>query len=125
MFSTTKYIVSVVPQYFYVFLWSILHSSFLDKPSIISFKTDQKYGNYVDKTSTLTLTCKADGNPTPDYKLFHEGIKLSDNSDGVYTINSVSSSDDGQYKCVAWNEVGNITKSLNISIKGRFNGDLI
>ena len=102
------------------------HSPSLDKPSIISFKTDQKYGNYVDKNSRVTLICKADGYPPANYTIIRHGIKLADNSDGLYTINSVSSSDDGQYKCVAWNEVGNITKSLKISVKGQFcNGLMI
>ena len=92
----------------------------LDEPKIFSFKTDQE--NNIGKIGkTVRIICKAEGFPTPNYTIFHNGIKVTDNA--VKIIKSVNIHDGGRYECVAKNTFGQFSASFNltvtVTVKGR------
>ena len=102
---------------------SCIHSSLficLDKPIIIVFKivNQDKYNVIVGEN--VTITCQAEGSPTPDSIIFHNGTSLTNVVKGMTTIKSVNYSDDGQYKCVAKNILGNVSASFNLIVQGKF-----
>ena len=88
----------------------------LDKPKNVSFKSDQK-NNIVTVGETVKIICKAEGFPAPNYNIFHNCIKVTDN--GVKIINSVNIHDGGGYVCVAKNELGQLSASFNLTVKGK------
>ena len=101
---------------------SCIHSSLficLDKPIIIVFKivNQDKYNVIVGEN--VTITCQAEGSPTPDYIIFHNGTSLTNVVKGMTTIKSVNYSDDGQYKCIAKNILGNVSASFNLIVQGK------
>ena len=88
----------------------------LDKPKNVSFKSDQK-NNIVTVGETVKIICKAEGFPAPNYNIFHNCIKVTDN--GVKIIKSVNIHDGGRYVCVAKNELGELSASFNLTVKGK------
>ena len=101
---------------------SCIHSSLficLDKPIIIVFKivNQDKYNVIVGEN--VTITCQAEGFPQPDYIIFHNGTSLTNVVKGMTTIKSVNYSDDGQYKCIAKNILGNVSASFNLIVQGK------
>ena len=66
----------------------------------------------------VTITCKAEGFPQPDYIILHNGTSLTNVVKGMTTIKSVNYSDDGQYKCIAKNILGNVSASFNLIVQG-------
>ena len=91
---------------------------YLDKPNIISFNSDQK-NNISPVGKTVNITCVADALPAPNYIIFHNGMKLTDDVDGVKTIQSANLSDDGRYECVANNSFGCVSASFNLTVNGK------
>ena len=87
----------------------------LDEPKIFSFKSDQE-NNIVTVGKTVKIICKVEGFPAPNYTIFHNGIKLTDN--GVKTIEEVNIHDGGRYECVAKNNLGHFSASFNLTVKG-------
>ena len=88
----------------------------LDKPKNVSFKSNLK-NNIVNVGETVKIICKAEGFPAPNYNIFHNCIKITDN--GVKIINSVSIHDGGRYVCVANNELGQLSASFILTVKGK------
>ena len=84
----------------------------LDKPKNVSFKSNLK-NNIVNVGETVKIICKAEGFPAPNYNIFHNCIKITDN--GVKIINSVSIHDGGGYVCVAKNELGELSASKMVT----------
>ena len=92
----------------------------LDKPTNIVFKIanhENKYNVMVGEN--VPIICKAKGFPTPDYIIFHNGTSLTNVVKGMTTIKSVNYSDDGQYKCIAKNILGNVSASFNLIVQGK------
>ena len=87
----------------------------LDKPNIFSFKSDQE-NNIVNVGETVKIICKAEGFPAPNYKIFHNYIKVTDNK--VKIIQSVNIHDGGRYECVANNDFGQPSASFYLTVKG-------
>ena len=67
----------------------------------------------------VTITCKAEGFPQPDYIIFHNGISLTNVVKGMTTIKSINYSDDGEYKCIAKNILGNVSASFILIVQGK------
>ena len=91
----------------------------LDKPIIIVFKivNQDKYNVIVGEN--VTISCQAEGSPTPDYIIFHNGTSLTNVVKGMTTIKSVNYSDDGQYKCIAKNILGSVSTSFSLIVQGK------
>ena len=100
------------------FISSFLLFLCLDEPKIFSFKSDQEY-NIVNVGKTVRIICKAEGFPGPNYTIFHNGIKITDNA--VKIIKSVNIRDGGRYECVTKNNLGQFSASFNltVTVKGR------
>ena len=78
----------------------------------------------------MTLTCDADGNPTPTFSWTKDGsvvnttlrITFNENNKSL-TITNVSRGDSGEYICVATNNVKTVqsnSSTLNVQCKDTF-----
>ena len=67
----------------------------------------------------VTITCKANSFPLPDYMIFYNGTSLTNVVNGMTTIKSVNYSDGGLYKCIANNSLGNVSASFNLTVQGK------
>ncbi|XP_031550474.1 limbic system-associated membrane protein-like [Actinia tenebrosa] len=84
------------------------------KPSIVQWTKDQ----IVNETDPLHLTCKADGNPTPNFTWTKSQGSMTLNTTGnEYRIHSVNRSDAGTYTCTAHNEIGSAGKKINVVVQ--------
>ncbi|XP_039856143.1 protein turtle homolog A [Simochromis diagramma] len=70
--------------------------------------------------SHISLSCMANGNPTPAITWFKDGIAIQKNisEDGVLSLRAVSIHSAGQYTCHASNSEGNVTCVTKVKIKG-------
>ena len=68
--------------------------------------------------NSITITCKADAFPSPNYAILHNGENLKYVVNGVKTFNSVELSDNGSYICTAKNVLGNASKDFILTVKG-------
>ncbi|XP_037621009.1 vascular cell adhesion protein 1-like isoform X2 [Sebastes umbrosus] len=71
----------------------------------------------VTEGKPLQLSCSAEGNPTPSYTWMLPSAHLSPLDGSVLTINSVTSSDEGQYICSVSNSVGTVTVKFNVVVQ--------
>ena len=68
--------------------------------------------------NSITITCKADAFPSPNYTILHNDENLNDVLNGVKTFKSVKRSDNGSYICTAKNVLGNASKDFILTVKG-------
>ena len=78
----------------------------------------------------VTFTCDADGNPTPTFSWTKDGSVLNTTSRITFnadkkqlTITNVNRGDNGEYICVATNDVNEVqsySSSLNVQCKDTF-----
>ncbi|XP_068686507.1 peroxidasin-like isoform X1 [Montipora foliosa] len=54
----------------------------------------------------LDITCRARANPSPEYKFYHNGKLITHTSKGLYSLASVTTKDEGTYRCVPLNRLG-------------------
>ena len=64
------------------------------------------------------LTCMVTGKPMPSVSWTKNGDWITNNITLVFP--NVSNSDQGEYICEASNDCGNHTKSINITVFGKF-----
>ena len=100
-------------EYFPIFIECLPIFLCLDKPKLFSFKRDQE-NNIVNVGETVKIICKAEGFPAPNYTIFHNCIKVTDNA--VKIIKSVNIHDGGRYECVANNDLGQVSEILNLTV---------
>jgi len=71
--------------------------------------------------TTVTLTCSANGYPSPKYTI-RQGVKklVQQSSTGRHVINNIQlNAEDESYSCVPSNKVGSgPTKELKINVQG-------
>ena len=93
----------------------------LDKPINILFQSGNENKYIAVVGEKVTITCKAEGIPAPNYIILHNGTPLNTARvvNGVTTIKSVQRSDDGQYQCIANNSLGNTYASFNLIVHGK------
>ncbi|KAH0631411.1 hypothetical protein JD844_005727 [Phrynosoma platyrhinos] len=75
----------------------------------------------VDKGDSVTLHCKAEGNPFPSVTWVKQSQSLGTShltNDSELTLANVEMQDAGTYKCQAWNSDGSAYKTLELSIRG-------
>ena len=103
--------------------------------SVIVFKSRTIYYHFVDKpTETqlsssvepveegkpLLITCTARANPSAEYKFYRDGKLVSSSSTGVLTFVSVKKEDQGTYRCVPYNQLGEGPEaSITVTIEGK------
>lgn len=89
-------------------------SSFFSSPSTIELNvqyrpTETQLSSSVEPVEEgkpLLITCTARANPSAEYKFYHEGKLISSSSTGVLTFVSVKNEDQGTYRCVPYNQLG-------------------
>ena len=93
----------------------------LDKPINILFQSGNQNKYIAVVGQNVTITCKAEGFPAPNYIILYNGTPFNtrDVVNGVTTIKSVQRSDDGQYQCTANNFLGNTNASFNLTVHGK------
>nr|XP_054769474.1 hemicentin-1-like [Lytechinus pictus] len=77
----------------------------------------------VTQGDSVTLPCNVRANPPPQITWFKDDLPLPDsgrnfyvNPDGGLVIQQMSMAEEGQYRCVATNIAGNVTKDVRITI---------
>ena len=106
---------------------------FIEQPTI----TVQPQAHEKTEGDTVSLSCKADGNPVPTISWTINGspidvrgnsrISFSENKEQL-TIRNVERTDSGAYRCVARNTFGNATSdaaSLDIQCNEKFDADSV
>ncbi|KAF4075567.1 hypothetical protein AMELA_G00235810 [Ameiurus melas] len=73
-------------------------------------------GLSVREGESLMITCSADGNPRPQYKWTVPNNTIVSNSSS-FVIRSVRKEDTGQYTCTAYNDLGETTRNVTVTIK--------
>ncbi|XP_028267964.1 hemicentin-2 [Parambassis ranga] len=72
--------------------------------------------------SPVWLKCSSMGNPRPEYNwtYFQTDNVLEENEDGVSRlhIENTTGINTGSYTCHAWNHMGNVTKTVRVTVKG-------
>ncbi|CAC5425224.1 unnamed protein product [Mytilus coruscus] len=73
---------------------------------------------YDQKTPTINVTCKGDGNPKPTYRWFRqENTRSILSSTNLYIIEDVVQNNSGVYICEAYNTIDDIEYNANYSVK--------
>ncbi|KAJ4926433.1 hypothetical protein JOQ06_008607, partial [Pogonophryne albipinna] len=69
---------------------------------------------------SLSLTCVANGNPTPTITWLKDGsvIQRTEDQEGALSLPAVSAQSAGEYTCHASNSEGNVTRVTRVKIKG-------
>ena len=75
--------------------------------------------------ATITLSCSADGNPTPNVswtRVFDKGNEsdvLFSSLEGVYVINN-NRNNAGTYRCEADNGIGAINQTIHVAVNCKY-----
>nr|XP_046271831.1 uncharacterized protein LOC124073572 [Scatophagus argus] len=76
----------------------------------------------VDVGSVMWLKCSAMGNPRPQYfwNYYQTDNVIEENEDGVslLIIHNATAYNMGSYTCHAWNDIGNVSKTVRVTVKG-------
>lgn len=89
-------------------------SSFFSSPSTIELNvqykpTETQLSSSVEPVlegTPLLITCTARANPSAEYKFYRDGQLVSSSSTGVLTFVSLKNEDQGTYRCVPYNQLG-------------------
>ncbi|XP_061131398.1 sialoadhesin-like isoform X1 [Syngnathus typhle] len=76
-------------------------------------KVSATYSGSVGVGSWVSLTCSSDANPSASYIWYHENSRKSDMA--VFNISDYRAELHGEYRCQAWNRVGNQSTTLWLS----------
>ena len=89
---------------------------FLVPPTITSSPKDKIVD--ISIYSETTLTCKADGVPTPKIIWKKEGNNtILPSVDGTLTLTKLKPGDIGKYNCIAFNTEGNVSASVHLMLQ--------
>lgn len=118
------YIYPLARMIFLLSLWLTLFELLPpDPPSQIAELEDSE----VDVGSKTRLKCSSVGNPRPKYiwNYYRTDNVMEENEDGVsrLIIHNASAHNMGSYTCHAWNDIGNVSKTVRVTVKGRVKCD--
>ena len=70
------------------------------------------------KGNKVALTCDCNGVPDPNYSWTKDGKPASNGK--VLTVASAATNDNGEYQCLAYNVLGNVSSaSYNLNVIGK------
>jgi hypothetical protein len=80
----------------------------------------------VERGDSVTLICKATGDPEPAYRWAKDGltlignkhVRLLDNNQRL-VLSNVTTQDNGIYTCLAYNVEGNVSTTTNLTVHGK------
>jgi hypothetical protein len=73
----------------------------------------------------VSLTCVTDGHPKPVTTWVKDGIRVTNGnrfvvqSTGELSIKEIGKTDEGNYECVAKNDVGSVVKTVRVVVRGK------
>lgn len=74
----------------------------------------------VKKGEPLDITCTARANPSPEYKFYRAGKLIKWSSKAVLSFLSVKSEDEGTYRCIPVNDLGDGPEaSVTVTVDGK------
>lgn len=116
------WVIQLVTVIHLVSLWLLIFNLLsLDPPSQIVELEDSE----VNVGSTISLKCFSRGNPRPRYSWnYYRTHKVTvENEDGVslLIIHNATGYNTGFYTCQASNVIGNVSKTVRVTVKGRVN----
>ncbi|XP_049596648.1 B-cell receptor CD22 isoform X2 [Syngnathus scovelli] len=85
-------------------------------PKIIHVQLPQGV-KYFQEGDDMNLFCTANGNPDPTFEWFKDNDSELLAEGGQLTVQSVRPKDNGKYKCVAKNDHGEASKTIDVDIK--------
>uniref|UniRef100_A0AAY5KEU8 Ig-like domain-containing protein n=1 Tax=Esox lucius TaxID=8010 RepID=A0AAY5KEU8_ESOLU len=91
----------------------------LDKPNI---SVTPEGSSEIKEGDNLSLRCQAEGNPTPSYQWVvpQAGPTSNTRAEGsVVNVTHIARSQAGNYTCIATNEVGNSTWTVDVKVTGK------
>ena len=98
--------------------------NFLDAPVFTEDLMNQNYT--LLHGANLSLTCKANGIPTPSIEWYFDELRIVDNqhwtieeNNEVLVLNDVVAEISGVYRCVANNRVANISSIATVKVFGK------
>lgn len=99
-----------------MFLAIYLHSA--DKPTDTQLSSSAEP---VEEGKQLVITCTARANPSAEYKFYQDGKLVSSSSTGVLTFVSIKKEDQGTYRCVPYNNLGEgLEASVTVTVQGMY-----
>ncbi|CAH3180363.1 unnamed protein product [Porites lobata] len=98
----------------HTFYQCAFYSSFFTTPSTIELNVQYKPtetqltapSKEAKEGEPFKITCTARANPTPVYQFYRDGKLIRRTSKGVLSFPSIKTEDEGTYRCVPTNEVG-------------------
>jgi hypothetical protein len=71
----------------------------------------------------ITLTCHANGYPAPLYSWHLQGHQVATSSririqENQLDIFNATMNDSGEYLCVAYNPIGNVSRKVTVTVRG-------
>lgn len=77
----------------------------------------------MDVGDNVSLKCSSSGNPRPEYSWDYDGASnvVEKREDGVtyLSITNATAENMGFYRCDAINNLGNVSKTVKVTVKGR------
>lgn len=91
-----------------------LSLSFLDPPAITHISRAKNFSFVLDQNETITLNCSAIGNPSPNVTWEKDNLVVT------FPLNITGKHDEGNYTCVASNDVGDsATETVSVIIDSK------
>ena len=95
-----------------------IYFHFADKPTDTQLSSSAEP---VEEGKQLVITCTASANPSSEYKFYHDGKLVSSSSTGVLTFVSIKKDNQGTYRCVPYNNLGEGPEaSITVTVEGMY-----
>ena len=92
---------------------------FTDKPTETQLTAPSKEAK---EGEPFKITCTARANPTPVYQFYRDGKLIRRTSKGVLSFPSIKTEDEGTYRCVPTNKIGEGPEAIvtfTVTVKGK------
>lgn len=90
----------------------------VDKPTDTQLSSSSEP---VEEGKSLVITCTARANPSAEYKFYRDNKLISSSSTGVLSFVSAKNDDQGTYRCVPHNILGEGPQAtLTVTVKGMY-----
>ena len=90
----------------------------VDKPTDTQLSSSSEP---VEEGKSLVITCTARANPSAEYKFYRDNKLISSSSTGVLTFVSAKNDDQGTYRCVPHNILGEGPQAtITVTVKGMY-----
>ncbi|KAI8499979.1 hypothetical protein Bbelb_222960 [Branchiostoma belcheri] len=103
---------------------TLLHVQAMVPPTMTAGLWDRTVD--ASNTTSMSLTCRSEGVPSPEIRWFHEGSEVTDDVAGIrleaggerLVVERLSAKDAGMYTCTAVNRAGRTSSNGTVTIEG-------